>query len=196
MSRIIDIGTDTGLNLYLQLIRPTDQNFANFGTQAFEVFNIANLDAYDLILAEVNSTGYYFVEVPGWVPDADYSFIIYRRVGATPANTDEKVIADTKTISSAAVASAATGNTEAKYQAQLILIQSAIDTALENPKPNYRVGQVMYNHADYIAMLFAQQEKLIERINATPSEKMDTVQDGIDEFGVDLTDYKNEPNLL
>ena len=44
-------------------------------------------------------------------------------------------------------------------------------------------------------MLFDQQKKLIEMINSVPSESMDTVQDKIDEFGEDLTDYKNEPDL-
>ena len=195
MSRIIDIGTDTGLDLYLILVKPTNQNFANFGTQAFEVQNDANWDSYDLIMAEISTTGYYHVEIPGWVADADYSFVIYRRIDASPANTDEKVNAGTKTISSVAAAVVATGNTEAKYQAQLILVQTAIDTALATPKPNYRVGQVTYSHADYINMLFDQQKKLADMINLVPQESMDTVQSRIDQFGVDLIDYKNEPNL-
>ncbi len=195
MSRIIDISTDTGLSVYLVLVKPTNQNFANFGTQAFETQVDASWDSYDLVMAEIGTSGYYFVEIPGWVPDAEYSYVIYRRGGASPVITDEKLNADTKTISSVVAASSATGNTAAKYQAQLILIQTAIDTALANPKPNYRVGQVTYNHADYINMLFDQQKKLIEMINSSPQESMDTVNGRIDEFGQDLTDYKNEPDL-
>ena len=87
-------------------------------------------------------------------------------------------------------------HTEATYQAQLTLIQTAITNALANPQPNYKVGQVSYNHADYIKMLFDQQNKLVELITTVvPQESIDTIQTELNEFGQDLIDYINEPNV-
>lgn len=84
-------------------------------------------------------------------------------------------------------------DTSATYEAQLTLIQTAITAALTNPRPDYRVGEVTYNHASYLKILFEQQERLRKILTEEiPQEEITTWQDQIDQFGKDLTQYANE----
>ena len=84
----------------------------------------------------------------------------------------------------------------ATYEAQLTLIQTAITAALTNPRPDYKVGEVTYNHASFLEMLFDQQEKIIKILTQEiPQEQITTLQSEIDGFGNDLTQYANEPEV-
>lgn len=85
--------------------------------------------------------------------------------------------------------------TATQLETQLTSLQTAINTALTNPRPNYRVGEVEYKHGDYLKMLFEQQEKLQKMLSEIPAEALDTIQDGVNDFGEDLTDYKHEPRI-
>jgi len=77
-------------------------------------------------------------------------------------------------------------------EAQLTLIQTAINTALANPQPNWKVGQVSMNHSEYLKMLFEQQDGLIKQLKEIPSEVVVSHQNDVDELGHDQTEYINE----
>lgn len=80
-------------------------------------------------------------------------------------------------------------------QTQLTQVKAAITAALASAGPNYRVGEVAVNKSDYLKTLFDQQNTLIEQLAMIPAEQIDTVQSKVDEFGNDLTDYKNEARI-
>jgi len=82
---------------------------------------------------------------------------------------------------------------QATYEAQLTAIQAAITAALANPTANWRVGQVEFNQQDYLKYLFDAQKSLIELMRMTPSESIDTVQNGVDPLGHDYGEYLGEP---
>ena len=77
-------------------------------------------------------------------------------------------------------------------EAQLTLVQTALNTALANPQPNWRVGQVTMNHANYLKMLFEQQDNLIKQLKSFPTEVVVSHQNQIDGLGHDQTEYINE----
>lgn len=81
---------------------------------------------------------------------------------------------------------------QSQLETQLVQIKIAISGALSNPRPNWRVGQVWMDHSDYISMLFKQQDMLIASLKKVPSESIDTSQNWITEFGVDMNSYHDE----
>lgn len=78
---------------------------------------------------------------------------------------------------------------------QLTAIQTAITTALTSPRPNWKVGQVSMNQADYLKMLLDQQKELIIQIKEIPVESVDTHQHRINALGQDMTEYHDEPDI-
>jgi len=78
--------------------------------------------------------------------------------------------------------------------AQLTQVQAAITTALTNPRPDWQVGQVKMNQSSYLKYLMEMQSSLIEQMTSIPAEVVSTTHQAIDEFGVDYTQYQNEPN--
>jgi len=77
-------------------------------------------------------------------------------------------------------------------ETQLTSVQSAITSALTNPRPDWQVGQVRMSHGAYLKMLFEQQDRLIEQLKGIPAEVINTTNDRIDMFGRDATEYHNE----
>lgn len=77
---------------------------------------------------------------------------------------------------------------------QLTAVQSAITTALANPRPNWSVGQVRMDQSSYLKYLMEMQDSLIKQLQSFPAEVVTTGHQAIDEFGVDFTQYQNEPN--
>ena len=79
-------------------------------------------------------------------------------------------------------------------QTQLDAVMTAINTAIANPAPNWSVGTVKFNQTEYLSMLCEQRDKLINQLRSLPSESIDTVQNSIDTFGHDSTEYIGEDN--
>ena len=81
---------------------------------------------------------------------------------------------------------------QATLEAQLLAIQTAIATAIANPKPDWAVGHVKFNHAGYLKMLYDQQTALTLQLRSIPSQQIDTHQNDIDAFGNDGNEYLGE----
>ena len=76
---------------------------------------------------------------------------------------------------------------------QLETLQTAITTALQNPRPDWQVGQVRMSQAGYLKMLFEQQKQLMDLMTTHfPAEQITTSQERVTLLGHDLTDYHNE----
>ena len=80
----------------------------------------------------------------------------------------------------------------ATLQAQLDLLDAAINAALLNPKPNWQVGHVSFDYNDYMKSLFMQKDLLIKQMRSIPELSIDTHQNGVDAFGHDSAQYYNE----
>lgn len=186
------ISTDTGLTVYA-IIRDNSGNV--YDGSSLVTFNAANWTSYAQSLTEQGATGYYNLTFPS-LSNGIYSVTYYSQSGGSAAITDEKIQADFVNIADeVATPGSDTGHIPAQYTTQLGLIQTAISNALTNPRPNYRVGEVSYNHGDYLKILFEQQDKLVKIIQEIPFEGIDTQQDAINDFGEDLNDYIHEPRL-
>lgn len=78
--------TPGATNLYAVLMI----NFQAYNGSAFEDMLTANWNGYDLPLTEQDSTGYYYADMPAGLPAGLYSYVLYQRVGVTPAPTDNR----------------------------------------------------------------------------------------------------------
>jgi hypothetical protein len=83
---------------------------------------------------------------------------------------------------------------QATLEAQLTAIQAAITTALANPRPNWQVGHVRFDHQNYLKWLYDAQDQLVEQLRSIPSESIDTHENKIDAFGRDGNEYHHEEN--
>lgn len=82
--------------------------------------------------------------------------------------------------------------TQADLETQLTAIQAKIATAIANPTPNWRVGQVSFDQKTYLESLYEAQDKIIKQLRSIPSQAVDTVQNAIGPLGHDATEFYNE----
>lgn len=78
----------TGLTLYAQVFNTTGQ-FWNTNSAAFESYQTANIADYDVALSEQGSaSGIYFGTFPAAITSGDFTCIVRRLAGGSPAETD------------------------------------------------------------------------------------------------------------
>jgi hypothetical protein len=87
------------------------------------------------------------------------------------------------------------GYDQTTLETQLTLIQTAISTALANPRPDWSVGQVKMSQGGYLKMLFEQQDSIIKQLKEIPAEVVNTANDRVTAFGEDMTEYHNEDSF-
>lgn len=82
--------------------------------------------------------------------------------------------------------------TQADLAAQLSAVQAAILVALGNPFGSWRVGNVSFDQSRYLEYLNGMQDSIVKLMRSEPSESYDTVQNGIDDMGHDVTQFVDE----
>lgn len=75
------------------------------------------------------------------------------------------------------------------------LARSALVTALTNPKPNYTIGEMTIDYADYIKMLREQLSSLREIKSESASENVRNFDSDITNTGEDNTEYEGDNNI-
>jgi len=78
------------------------------------------------------------------------------------------------------------------------LIESArvaLQSALDNPKPNYGIGARTVSFADYINTLQENLTKLVELQSSSPSEIVRDFDSEITAVGTDNTEYEGDSNI-
>lgn len=83
-------------------------------------------------------------------------------------------------------------NTDADYQTQITNIDAAIANVIANPRPNYTVGSVRYDMADFLKSLYDVRERILKAWKALPADGWVTTQQDVNVFGQDLDAYLNE----
>lgn len=75
-------------------------------------------------------------------------------------------------------------------QTQLTAVMALITAKLAaGPAANWTVGDVSFREADSLETLYEQRDKLIEQMRMIPSENISAVQNAVDTFGHDGTEY-------
>jgi len=78
----------TGNVYYFRVIRRSDGAIWDYTSEEFST-STAWLDSVN-IMEQIGSTGQYLIRIDKDLPASDtYDVVIYKRVGATPANTDD-----------------------------------------------------------------------------------------------------------
>ncbi len=85
--------------------------------------------------------------------------------------------------------------TAANIDAQITLINDALTAALQNPKPNYKIGGREVNFADYIKTLNEQLSGLRKTKASIPSESVRDFDSDITDTGEDNTQYEGDSNV-
>jgi len=85
MAGIIEVGTQSGLNLY-SIIRNSSGDVWN--GSAFVTYNSANWSTYAVTMTEQTSSGYYKATFPAAITTGKYSFMVHQRLGGSVALGD------------------------------------------------------------------------------------------------------------
>ena len=75
-------------------------------------------------------------------------------------------------------------------EAQLTLLDAAINAALANPTGSWAVGNVRFSQQEYLSNLFDQKKKLIDMMRAIPSEGSYAYGSDVDTLGHDIGAYR------
>lgn len=95
MSSELNLFHQTGYTVYAVVFNPSGQVW-NTSSSAFETFNASNWTDYDVSLTEKGTSGIYIGDFPTGVTTASvYDYYAYKRVGATPAQSDIRLGAGT-----------------------------------------------------------------------------------------------------
>jgi hypothetical protein len=84
------------------------------------------------------------------------------------------------------------GLDQTSLDAQLTAIQAQILVVLAAPAGMWRVGQVEFDQSRYLDYLRQLQNDTIKLMRSTPSESIDTIQNGVGALGNDWTEYLGE----
>lgn len=74
----------------------------------------------------------------------------------------------------------------ATYAERLAAINVQLDAAISSPKVNYTMGDISYNHGDYVDALMRMRESLLKTPEA--EEVIETQAIGISAFGEDQSE--------
>lgn len=85
--------------------------------------------------------------------------------------------------------------TASQIDAQITLCNTALTTALTDPKPNYRIGERTVDYADYIKMLGEQLQSWRKMKASIPSEAVRDFDSDITDQGEDLTEYQGDSDV-
>ena len=80
MAGIIEVGAQSGLNLY-SIIRNSSGDVWN--GSAFVTYNSANWSTYAVTMTEQTSSGYYKATFPAAITTGKYSFMVHQRLGGS-----------------------------------------------------------------------------------------------------------------
>lgn len=83
-------------------------------------------------------------------------------------------------------------NTAAYYTSKLAALDTAIDSLLANPRPNYKVGNTMMEYGDLLDKLEKARDRCLQLLNSVQAESWETLDTDINVFGQDISDYLNE----
>lgn len=180
--------SQSGLTVYA-VIR---QDGTAYNGVSFETFASGNWSTYANSCTEQSTTGHYDFTFPSGITDGDYAVAFYQQDGASPAIGDVPVGAKTVTIEPTTSSATATGNTAAAYTNQLNAIDAQINNLINNPRPNYRVGNTQMDYGNLLETLYKIREKILQKLQSLQSESFETLNTDVNVFGQDIADYINE----
>jgi hypothetical protein len=85
-----------------------------------------------------------------------------------------------------------TQNSSAYYSDQLRRLDAKIDSFIDNPRPNYMVGETRMDYGSLLNTLYTLREKIFQKLQSLQSESFDNLNTDINQFGQDIADYMNE----
>lgn len=86
-------------------------------------------------------------------------------------------------------------DTTTTYESLLSSIDTAIAALITSPQVDYKIGNISVSAGQKLEQLRKLRTDIIEWYRAIPAEAVVTMQDFVNAFGEDLTEYYNEGTL-
>lgn len=182
-----DVGSDV-----VGVFRRSSDGYAWNGSAYVPVVS-ADLDDYAYDAADPQDLGDYEIYTPAGLPDgAGYVTFYYvsdTNVGLQASDAPGFASKNFTLGATPVIPTTNTGDNQTTYEAQLVLLDNAINNLLGNPRPNYQVNGVRMDYGALLSTLMNARAQILTRLNSIPAVGEDAYDEGVTIFGQDISAY-------